>query len=355
MRRISSMGPFAAASIAAVLSALLVTQARAQLSDGPNSPGASYNDVTFGTVPWTTPGNATASDDATAQAAPGGGDTNYLHSDNFGFNVPGPAVIKGIEVTIERHSLTGTITDSRLRIVKGGVIGATERGDLINTWPTTDAVATYGSSSDLWGETWSPTDINASNFGVALSVTDSADLALVDHIAIKVYYELCTPAPLGGCRVATKSLFLVKDNTSDDTKDKTIFKWIKGAATTQTEFSDPINTALYAVCVYEAGALSYSMVIPPGPAWTPIGSKGFKYKELTGSAQGVQKIILKGSTDPKSKVLVKGRGLALPDPVPPLTMNVEVQVVNSDNGICWGTLFTGFKKNQAGLFKAKNP
>lgn len=347
---------FAVLIAALLLGTGLVTAAAAQLSEGPNDPGAVFNDPAFGSPLWTDPGNAQTSDNAEAGAIPGAGNTQYLHANNFGFNIPSPALIVGIEATIERRSTTGIITDSRVRIVKGGVIGATEKASGA-AWPNVEAVQTYGGPSDLWGETWTAADINANNFGVVLSVNGAADAAFVDHMALKVYYELCIQTPQPVCRAATKSLFLVKDNLSDDTKDKTIFKWIKGDQTDQSEFANPTSTATYAVCVYENGALSYSMIIPPGtPEWSQISTKGYKYKDLTGGAQGIQKIILKGSPDPdKSKVLVKGRGLNLPDPVPALTLPVEVQVINSDTGICWGAEFTTFKKNQTGLFKAKNP
>ena len=216
----------------------------------------------------------------------------------------------------------------------------------------------YGGTSALWGETWTAADINASNFGVALSVTDSADAALVDHMTIKVYYNLCQPAPQVGCRTATKSLLLVKDNTSDDTKDKFIFKWIKGQDTDQTEFANPTSTATYATCVYENGALSFSLIVPPNASlWTQIGTKGYKYKDLAGLQTGVQKIIVKGSSggSNKSKILVKGRGLTLPDPLPPnITMPVKVQVINSDSGLCWDATFSVAKKDTASFFKAKN-
>src|SRR5215475_2800095 len=87
----------------------LSTPARAQLlSQGPNSPGASFNDPTFGIPPWTNPGNAVASDDTYATAAPGGLSTRYLSANNFDFTIPPPAVIEGIEVTIEKKCNLGT-------------------------------------------------------------------------------------------------------------------------------------------------------------------------------------------------------------------------------------------------------
>lgn len=351
-------GRLVAASIAMLLSTHLSTAAFAQQSEGPNNAGAITNDPAGGIPAWTNPVDATTSDNVYAQAVPGGGTSQYLSATNFNFSIPAPALILGIEVDIERRSALGTIKDSKLRIIKGGVVSATEMGDLVATWPTVDTVKTYGSDSDLWGETWTAADINANNFGVALSVTDGADAAFVDHMTITVHYNLCQPAPQVGCRTATKSLLLIKDNTSDNTKDKFIFKWIKGQDTTQGEFSNPTSTATYATCVYEAGALSFSLVVPPnGSLWTQIGTKGFKYKDLAGLQNGVQKVIVKGSTggSNKSKILVKGRGVALPDPLPPaLTLPARVQVINSDSGLCWEANFATFKKSTASFFKAKN-
>src|SRR5262245_37193351 len=105
-----------AAFACAIMFAALLCGARApaqMLSEGPNEPGAVFDDVSFGTVGWTTPGNADKSDDAYAQAVPGGGFTHYLHADNYNFSIPAPAKILGIEVNIERHSLSGTIKDAQ--------------------------------------------------------------------------------------------------------------------------------------------------------------------------------------------------------------------------------------------------
>jgi len=324
-----------------------------QLFEGPNNPGAAYNDPTFGIPAWTTPGNATSSDGMYAQAAPGGLNTQYLHADNFDFTIPSPAVVDGIEVDIEKKCNLGTIKDARVRIVKGGVVGSTDESNP-NFWPTTDTVVTYGGPSDLWGETWTPADINANNFGVVLSATDSTDTALVDDIQIKVFFSLCTQAPKGSCRTSAKSLFLVRNKT-DTTKDKLIWKWIKGASTSQSDFADPTATAIYAMCVYENGVLTTTLAVPPSASlWKSISTKGFKYKDTAGSSFGIQKILLHGSTSSTSKVLVKGKGSLLPNPAVPLTLPVEVQVINSDTGVCFDATYTTFKKNSEGLFKGKN-
>lgn len=323
------------------------------LTAGPNSPGASFNEVSFGTVPWTNPGNALASDNAYAQAAPGGGSTNYLEANNFGLSVPASAIIDGIEVAIEKRSLAGTIFDSRVRIVKGGVIGADEHADGA-TWPTTDTVVTYGGLGDLWGETWTAADVNAGSFGVVISATDSLDTAAIDHITMTVHFSLCPLTPFGGCRTSAKGLLLVKDN-SDDTRDKIVWKLTNAATTSQTDFQDPTATTTYGLCLYQNGALTHGITIPPsGTLWAPISTVGFKYRDTALSAQGVQRVILRGSDDNRTKIIVKGKGTGLPDPTPPLTEPVLVQFVNSDTGLCWeGTYATpNIKRNQMGIFKS---
>jgi len=60
------------------------------------------------------------------------------------------------------------VYDDKVRIIKGGVVGSTDRASG-SAWPGTLTYSTYGSSSDLWGETWTVADINSSSFGVAIS------------------------------------------------------------------------------------------------------------------------------------------------------------------------------------------
>jgi hypothetical protein len=55
-----------------------------------------------------------------------------------------------------------------------------------------DQTTVYGSSTNLWGLTWSAADINGGNFGLAISARGSAfegtEDALVDHITITVHF-----------------------------------------------------------------------------------------------------------------------------------------------------------------------
>lgn len=165
-------------------------------SQGPlSSLDGGTNDASVGTIAWTNPGNSISSDNADATASLNTGDvTNYLKSLNHGFSIPTGATIDGIVVEFERAvSSPNRATDSAIRIVKGGVIGSTNRSAGAG-WPGSDTYASFGGASDLWGETWTPADINASDFGVVLSATCPGDgggtpVAQVDHIRITVYYS----------------------------------------------------------------------------------------------------------------------------------------------------------------------
>jgi hypothetical protein len=161
------------------------------------------------------------------------------------------------------------------------------------------------------------------------------------------------------CRTAQKNILIIK-NKLDNTKDKLIWKWIKGANTTQAEFADPITTANYALCFYggPSAALIGDADVAPSANWKPISTKGFKYKDTSGAQDGITKVILKGSLSNKSKVLVKGKGNGLPDftqPFLPADLPIIVQLRNNQTGICWEGSFGSPIKNTEALFKDKNP
>lgn len=161
---------------------------------GPKSAGTGVN-VTAGVAAWSNPGNITSSDDsrATVILPSSGNASGYLKATNFGFAIPSGATILGIVPEIERSTGGGDVSDDVVSIVKGGTIQAESRAKFGSRWPSSDAYASYGSATDLWGATWAYTDINASTFGVAIQafnydVGPSVE-ARVDHVRITVYYQ----------------------------------------------------------------------------------------------------------------------------------------------------------------------
>lgn len=161
-------------------------------SEGPLIAGTGANDASYGTTAWTNPGNVTANDGTDATCGVASGDTSqYLKSTNFGFAIPSGATIDGIIVKWERAVTMGTAADARVRIVKGGVIGATEKS-VGAIWAPAMQLDSFGGAADLWGESWSYSDINASDFGAVVAGLETSGFAgctlAVDYCEITVHY-----------------------------------------------------------------------------------------------------------------------------------------------------------------------
>lgn len=124
-------------------------------------------------------------------------DSNRIGITSFGFAIPTGKTIDGIEAVIRRKAdITGdNVYDEDLLIIKGGVNGATQMADTATAWTTTWTEITYGSPTNLWGETWTVADINANNFGIAFSSQNKKGegnqsiQAQVAWIKIKVYWS----------------------------------------------------------------------------------------------------------------------------------------------------------------------
>ena len=103
---------------------------------GPNYSGTVTNDASAGSVAWTNPTNAQ-----------GNQTTVYAYAD---------------------MTNSGSV-ENTISLVKGGTISGNNKstGAVI---PTTLTTVNYGGTSDLWGLTFSVSDVNASNFGVVFLV-----------------------------------------------------------------------------------------------------------------------------------------------------------------------------------------
>ena len=151
-----------------------------------------YQIAEYQTRPWTVPipetWNTTGSAECQLSANSIGW---YLVIDNgFGFEIPTSSIINGIVVEIACRGTSGTVYDSEVVIVKGGVLGEINRKNT-NAWASGSfQYVSHGGATDLWDITWTPAQINASNFGVAVSpktIGDASD-ADINGVKITVYY-----------------------------------------------------------------------------------------------------------------------------------------------------------------------
>lgn len=144
---------------------------------GPNFPTAATGNTTAiggGNQTWTTPTNIEASDGVFTTCAMTAILTisDDLIGTGFGFAVAGTDTINGILLEVNYKASSGSVVETNVRLLKAGVAAGTDKSTGA-TLPTTSATASYGSAADLWGTTWTPTDINNANFGAAVVYTDN--------------------------------------------------------------------------------------------------------------------------------------------------------------------------------------
>lgn len=153
---------------------------------------------TVGTKDWTTPNNIKIADSTSASVDFGTPEssTYYLKATNFGFALSTSSIITGIKVSVKEMNDKGSPSnyakDVNVKLIKGGTVQSTNKGtntDRAETVTTT----TYGGINDLWGNTWTYSDINNSGFGVALSYTGLGSIINIYSVKITIYYQAIQP------------------------------------------------------------------------------------------------------------------------------------------------------------------
>lgn len=155
------------------------------------SVGQDYTGTNVGSTNWTNPGNVTANDGSNANVVLGPSvDTKWLDSHSYGFAIPSDATVLGIVGTAE---ITGSTTGKLkgFQLLKAGVLAGTDKAPNLS-FTGSLTVHNYGSSTDLWGTTWTPAEINSTGFGLALYVggTFAGGAVIdVDYMQVTVYYS----------------------------------------------------------------------------------------------------------------------------------------------------------------------
>ncbi|MCX7193496.1 MAG: hypothetical protein NTY60_07750 [Proteobacteria bacterium] len=161
------------------------------------NPGSCANATGIGTVAWapTPTANVNLSDTLYATATVSG-TTNYLTCTGYNFAIPATATILGIAVNVTRKSSSTTSsTDGAMRLVKAGVIGTVDRSKT-TVYTTADVIEGHGTSADLWGVAWLPSDINSAAFGAAFAAkTTNSRTISVNYMPITVAYTMPAAAP----------------------------------------------------------------------------------------------------------------------------------------------------------------
>ena len=157
---------------------------------------------------------------------------NTIKATNFGFSLPDGAEIEGVWAKVirsaENGSGGGVVNDVSVQLIKGGTISGDNRraglgskyqldadSDGDSNWPAAGisdpplieeyGEQLYGGNSDLWGLTLTKSDVEASNFGVAVQAEWSggggASMKLfIESIEMSVAYKV----PKGGAYIVNR-------------------------------------------------------------------------------------------------------------------------------------------------------
>ena len=96
----------------------------------------------------------------------------------------------GQACTMTIYYTTAGSIDNVVQLVNASATIVGDNKASASSWPTSDAVTTYGGSSDTWNASLTVTDINDTDFGFVLSVTTpTAITSSVDYVSVSVTYE----------------------------------------------------------------------------------------------------------------------------------------------------------------------
>jgi hypothetical protein len=120
------------------------------------------------------------------------------------------------------------------------------------------------------------------------------------------------------------------------------------------------------LCLYDAsgaaqpvlaGAVAAGATCGSKPCWRRLGASGARYKSKTATPDGIALVKLEVAAGGELRLLLKGKGAALPDPSLPLATPVTVQLAIGEGaaGACWQAIFAGASRSTDVVFKAAAP
>jgi hypothetical protein len=136
--------------------------------------------------------DASGGDFANSNLVPGVLTTEFGGGDAFDLSLPLSVTITGIQVEFRRRSAAANlVTDAAVVIRKNAsTVSQPKTGN--GYWPMTYAYASYGGPGDLWGMTWTPSELNSPSFAALIQATASAPTTVyLDHVRVTIYYEGC--------------------------------------------------------------------------------------------------------------------------------------------------------------------
>ncbi len=175
----------------------------------------------------------------------------------------------------------------------------------------------------------------------------------------------CGQTPASGCHSApTGKRGLRLWNRHRDRRDRLVWEWRRGEATSVADFGDPLATTGYALCVYDQVDGNPTLVLSPvvlggatcggRPCWEAT-RRGFVYVNEEDPPDGICRIMLRAGDAGRTRICVKAKGPSVGAIIPfKQDPTVTVQLVNSI-GECWETRYSApAVVNDGSQFNDKN-
>jgi len=147
-----------------------------------------------GGTAWSNPSYAGIQDGNYATSDIGKNDvTQWLQPQQYGFNIESDATIVGIKMDVYHYSEnSGNVSDSQVYLLD---TASGHKGSNYATGsgiPTSPTWKTFGGPTDLWGASWTYSDINNANFGAHMEYSNDSGTSRrqihVDVVTMTVYY-----------------------------------------------------------------------------------------------------------------------------------------------------------------------
>jgi hypothetical protein len=230
--------------------------------------------------------------------------------------------------------------------------------------PTTTTTTSTGSPTT----TTSSSTTASTSTSTSSTTTSSSTTTTSSSTTTTLPASGCAPTPRAGCIATGRASLNVDERRVGRERFKLILRKL-ATGVGPAEFGNPVSgSTRYGVCVHDgSGSLVADFaVVRAGqscgsePCWRTAGNGGYRYGDPTRSADGVEKIILKGGTLSRGAVIVKGsnRSGTLPLGIAAALQTPgwqpTVQVLTDDAG-CFDVTLWNVTANTAQKFAAKAP
>ncbi len=167
---------------------------------------------------------------------------------------------------------------------------------------------------------------------------------------------LCNPRPRDDCRAAlpgrSELAWSTRATTEDAVLDRLTWTWRSESPLPLAELGNPLVTARYALCVYDAataGSPPLALAAPAGsrclngPCWRPTGANGFVYHDARVFNDGIARAELNTPERRAARLLVDAKGPRLHAAAVPAGA-LTVQLTNGETDTCWTAHFTSARR-----------